>query len=457
MKLRPPSTRPTALALSLDAALAGEDLEPDFAKDYEVDRARVRVEFPAKLRPLWQPKRFKVMYGGRGGAKSWSVAMALLVMGSNRPLRILCAREIQKSMRDSVHRLLSDQIAALGLGGFYEVLDTEIRGANGTLILFAGLQSHTVDSIKSYEAIDIVWVEEAQSVSARSWEVLVPTIRRPGSEIWLTLNPDLATDATYARFIEAADSDTWLCEINWRDNPWFPEVLEKERRRHFKRDPDSYWNVWEGQPKRTVAGAIYAKEVERLYTDGRVCLVPYNPKLPVHTVWDLGYADNMAIAMVQRTPVDWRVINYLQDNRRTLESYIEEMEKLPYRWGTDFLPHDAANGDHKYGVTSAQILEDLGREVEVLPNFSTEAGIRLARGIFSTAYVDERKCVQLLDCLSRYKRMIDPRTGEPGKPLHDDASHGADVWRYIAMSLPRMDNDTAGAVPIRRRSGGMAR
>ncbi|WP_341465541.1 PBSX family phage terminase large subunit [Delftia acidovorans] len=260
------------------------DEGPDFAEDYEVDRSRVRVEFPSKLRGLFQPKRFKVMYGGRGGAKSWSVAMALLVMGSNRPLRILCAREIQKSMRDSVHRLLSDQLAALGLGGFYEVLDTEIRGANGTLILFAGLQSHTVDSIKSYEAIDIVWVEEAQSVSARSWEVLVPTIRWPGSEIWLTLNPDLATDATYARFIEAADSDTWLCEINWRDNPWFPEVLAKERRRHFKRDPDTYWNVWEGRPKRTLAGAIYAKEVERLYNDDRVCLVPYNPKLPVHTV-----------------------------------------------------------------------------------------------------------------------------------------------------------------------------
>ena len=141
------------LSASMQAAhLAGEDPEPDFAEDYEVDRSRVRVEFPSKLRGLFQPKRFKVMYGGRGGAKSWSVAMALLVMGSNRPLRILCAREIQKSMRDSVHRLLSDQIAALGLGGFYEVLDTEIRGANGTLILFAGLQSHTVDSIKSYEA-----------------------------------------------------------------------------------------------------------------------------------------------------------------------------------------------------------------------------------------------------------------------------------------------------------------
>lgn len=161
------TTQPSILATTLADAFDGSAVA-DFAQDYEVERARVRIEFPVKLRGLFEPRRFKVLYGGRGGAKSWSVAMALLVLGSNRPLRILCAREVQKSMRDSVHRLLSDQIAALGLGGFYDVLDTEIRGANGTLILFAGLQSHTVDSIKSYEAIDIVWVEEAQSVSARS-------------------------------------------------------------------------------------------------------------------------------------------------------------------------------------------------------------------------------------------------------------------------------------------------
>ncbi|WP_019703093.1 PBSX family phage terminase large subunit [Paracidovorax oryzae] len=460
MRLNPirGTTQPTILASSLSDVLAGSAVA-DFAHDYEVERERVRIELPAKLRGLFQPRRFKVMYGGRGGAKSWSVAMALLIMGSNRPLRILCAREVQKSMRDSVHRLLSDQIATLGLGGFYEVLDTEIRGANGTLILFAGLQAHTVDSIKSFEAIDIVWVEEAQSVSARSWEVLVPTIRRPGSEIWLTLNPDLASDPTYSRFITNADEDTWLCEINWRDNPWFPAVLEKERVRHFKRDPDTYWNVWEGRPKRAVAGAIYAKEVERLYNDDRVCRVPYDPKLPVHTVWDLGWADNMAIAFIQRTAVDFRVINFIQDNQRTLESYVEEMEKLPYRWGTDFLPHDGSHGDFKTGQTAQQILEDLGREVEVLDRFGLEAGIRIARGIFSQAYIDTKKAARLLECLSKYRRQIDPRTQEPGAPLHDEFSHGADVWRYVGMALPRMDNSVMrqSASQVKRRGSGMAR
>jgi len=441
----------------MPATASGGPAAADFARDYEVERARVRVVFPTKLRELFAPHRFKVLYGGRGGAKSWSVAMALLVLGSNRPLRILCAREVQKSMRDSVHRLLSDQIAALGLGGFYEVLGTEIRGANGTLFLFAGLQSHTVDSIKSYEAIDIVWVEEAQAVSARSWEVMVPTIRRPGSEIWLTMNPDMAVDPTYSRFIANADGDTWLCEINWRDNPWFPPVLEKERQRHFKRDPDTYWNVWEGRPRRVVAGAIYAGEVERLYSEGRVCRVPYNPRLPVHTVWDLGWADNMAIAFVQRTPMDFRVIDFLQDNQRTLESYVQEMEKRPYRWGTDFLPHDARHGDFKTGQTAQQILEDMGREVEVLDRFGLEAGIRLARGIFAQAYIDEVRCAPLLDCLSRYRRQVDPRTQEPGAPLHDDASHGADVWRYVGMALPRMENDTQGARRRLRKGSSMAR
>jgi phage terminase large subunit len=448
---------PGRLPLAIADAYPEPDQEPDFREDYEVEPTRIALQFPGKLRGLWKPKRFKVMCGGRGGAKSWSVAMALLVMGTTRPLRILCAREIQKSMRDSVHRLLSDQIEALGLASFYNVLDNEIRGSNGTLILFAGLQSHTVDSIKSYEAVDIVWVEEAQGVSARSWEVLVPTIRAPGSEIWLTLNPDLATDPTWVRFIGGADEDTWLCEINWRDNPWFPDVLEKERQRNFKRDPDSYWNIWEGRPKRTVAGAIYAKEVERLYNDGRICRVSYDPRLPVHTVWDLGWSDYMAIMLVQRTALDFRCLAYYQDSHRTLEDYITQLqEEWNVVWGTDFLPHDAAHGDYKSGTTAQGIAEEMGRNVHVLPAFSVESGIRIARSLFPKAYIDEEECAPFLDCMARYKRQIDPHTGQPGAPLHDDASHGADVWRYMGQAVPLMDNGTmvSSAKALRRRKQG---
>lgn len=377
-----PGRMPLALASAFPRADELEDEEPDWRQDYEVEPTTVAIEFPAKMRGLWQPKRFKVMYGGRGGGKSWSVALALLVMGTTRPLRILCAREIQKSMRDSVHRLLSDQVAKFDMGGFYDVLDNEIRGINGTLILFAGLQSHTVDSIKSYEAVDIVWIEEAQSVSARSWEVLVPTIRRPGSEIWLTLNPDQEQDATYQNFIAKADEDTWLCEINWRDNPWFPAVLEKERARHFKNKPDTYWNVWEGQPKRVAEGAIYAKEVERLYQDGRVCRVTYDPRLPVHTVWDLGWADYTAIMLVQKTHQDFRCIGYYQDSHRTIEDYIIQLQdEWNVVWGGDYMPHDARAGDFKSGTTAENIAVGMGRTVEVLKAQSVESGIEIFQSI----------------------------------------------------------------------------
>src|SRR5574343_99827 len=148
----------------------------------------VDAHFPKKLEFLFKPKRYKVAYGGRGSGKSWGVARALLIQGAQSPLRILCAREVQKSIKQSVHQLLTDQIQALGLGGFYEVLETEIRGKNGTQFYFAGLASHTVESIKSFEGAQRVWVEEGQTVSKKSWDILIPTIRAPASEICVTFN-----------------------------------------------------------------------------------------------------------------------------------------------------------------------------------------------------------------------------------------------------------------------------
>lgn len=424
-----------------------------------IEPPHARLQLPEKMADIWQPCRYKVMYGGRGGGKSWSVASVLLVMAAEKPLRILCAREIQKSMRDSVHRLLKDAIVRLGLESFFEVLDTEIRGANGSLFLFGGLQSHTVDSIKSFEGVDIVWVEEAHSVSKKSWDVLTPTIRKEGSEIWMTLNPDMETDETYSRFIGTKRDDAWLCEINWRDNPWFPNVLDLERRQFKLLDPDSYENIWGGKPKRTAAGAIYAKEIEKLYEQGRVCRLSFDPRLPVHTVWDLGWADYMAIMLIQRTPMDFRCIAYYQDSHRTVEDYVIQLEnEWDVIWGTDFLPHDARTGDHKSGTTVEGIMQEMGRNVHVLPVSGIEAGIRLARSLFPKAYVDEEECSKFLDSMKRYKRMIDPRTGEPGAPLHDDSSHGADVWRYAGQAVPLMDNGvTTSAKALRRRGGAMVR
>lgn len=406
--------------------------------------AEVVADFPAKLRPLFAPRRYKVLYGGRGGAKSWGVARALLLQAAQRPLRILCAREVQKSMRDSVHRLLKDQIAALGLEAFYEVLDTEIRGANGSLLLFTGLQSHTVDSIKSFEGVDIVWVEEAHGVSGKSWDVLIPTIRKQGSEIWLTLNPDMDTDETYVRFIATPSEDTWLCEVNWRDNPWFPQVLEEERLKHQARDPDGYQNVWEGKPLRVAAGAIYRHEIDALFADGRICPVTYDPLLPVHTVWDLGWNDAMAIIMAQRGPHDVRIIDYIEDSNRTLDWYVAQLERRTYRWGTDFLPHDGRTRNFQTGKSTEETLRALGRKsVQVLASTSVEEGIKAARLIFPRCYFDKARTTRLVECLKRYRRDINSRTNEPVGPLHDEFSHGADVFRYLGQSVDLMKNDAA--------------
>lgn len=399
------------------------------------------ADFPAKLKPLFEPKRFKVLHGGRGGAKSWGVARALLIQGTSRPLRILCAREVQKSMRDSVHRLLSDQVAALGLGAFYEVLDTEIRGKNGTLFIFSGLASHTVDSIKSYEGVDIVWIEEAHGVSKKSWDTLIPTIRKDGSEIWLTMNPDMDTDETYVRFVAAPDPDSVVIEINWRDNPFFPEVLDRERQKHQARDPEGYEHIWEGKPRRVAEGAIYRFEIEAVYRDKRVAPVPYDPMLPVHTVWDLGWNDAMTIGFVQRGPFDVRIIDYIEDSNRTLDYYVAEIEKRPWRWGTDFLPHDGATRNFQTGKSTEEMLRGLKRSnVTVLPVASVEEGIKAARMLWPRCYFDATKTARLLECLKRYRRAVNQATNEPGAPLHDLNSHAADMFRYIGQAVNLMSN-----------------
>jgi len=207
---------------------------------------KTEADFPKKLRFLFEPHRYKVAHGGRGGAKSWGFARALLIIAYHKPLRVLCAREFQNSIQESVHRLLSEQIEALGLSDHYEVLQSEIRGNNGSHFVFAGIKTDP-NKIKSAEGFDVCWVEEAEKVSAESWNKLIPTIRKPGSEIWVSFNPNLMNDATYQYFVVNPPPEAMVVQINWRDNPWFPEVLEKERRHLELTDPELYLHVWEGQ------------------------------------------------------------------------------------------------------------------------------------------------------------------------------------------------------------------
>ena len=211
----------------------------------------LRIGIVPKIKAtIKQKSRYKVFYGGRGSGKSWSVAKALLGLSLAQRQRILCAREVQKSIKDSVYKLLVDQVEAMGLGSQFEVLKTEIRGRNGSEFLFSGLSDVTAESIKSFEGVDKVWVEEAQTVSDRSWELLIPTIRKPGSEIWITMNPDQETDPTYIRFLKDTPPGAQVCRVNWDDNPWFPEELRLEKDYLYSRDPEAAAHVWGGACRR---------------------------------------------------------------------------------------------------------------------------------------------------------------------------------------------------------------
>ncbi|MCP1679421.1 PBSX family phage terminase large subunit [Kerstersia gyiorum] len=416
----------------------------------------MEVQFPQKLRCLFQPSRYKFIRGGRGSAKSWSVARALLVSGASRPLRILCTREVQKSIKQSVHQLLRDQIVALGLESFYEVLEHEVRGRNGSQFLFSGLSDLTADSIKSFEGVDIVWIEEAQTITSRSLKILVPTIRRPGSEIWATFNPELDTDPIYVMAVLEPPPDSISVEINYGDNPWFPAVLEQERQHaQATMPPSEYAHVWEGKCRPAVAGAIYANEIAEAEAHSRLARVPYDPMLKVHTVWDLGFNDSMAIIMVQRLASEIRVVDYIEDERRTIESYItdREQESLALRegwnWGNDYLPHDGFARRHQTGRSDADVLKSLGRRPLQIAGGDVEAGIRRARQLFPRVYFNMASpgVKQLVEHMRRYRRHINRQTGAAGAPVHDAHSHGADAYRYLAAVADDLSNEVRQEAP----------
>jgi phage terminase large subunit len=365
-----------------------------------------------------------------------------------RPLLVLCTREVQQSIKASCHKLLCDQIANLGLGAFYDIGQAEIVGVNGTKFMFAGLSDQTAESLKSYEGVDIVWVEEGQVTSERSWEILIPTIRRDGSEIWITWNPRLDTDATWVRFVEKPHPETIDCEMNWRDNPWFNSIMEAERL-HAKATMTNaqYENVWEGKCLPAISGAIYADEVAAMYTEGRIGAFPYDQRLLVYPVFDLGWNDSMVVGLCQRVASSMRVIDYIEDSKKTLAWYSAQLRAKPYNYGTLFLPHDGDHGDYKTGASAKDLMEGLSWTVHVLPRVDIEHGIRAARMMFSGAYIDREKCARLVECLKRYRRGVPNSTGEPGSPVHDEFSHGADMWRYAAMAAPEMTNSQGMSLP----------
>ncbi len=411
------------------------------------------------FKPLLWPCRYKGAYGGRGSAKSHFFAGELIRRASRAPLRAVCIREVQNSIRESVRQLLVDKIASFGLGPFFSVLDQEIRGANGALIVFKGMQSYNSENIKSLEGYDIAWVEEAQNLSETSLRLLRPTIRKAGSELWFSWNPRHETDAV-DRFFRGGPrrDDAALVAVNWHDNPWFPPVLQAEKQSDYASDPEMAEHVWGGSYEIVSEAAYYARLVAEAERQGRIGDFPYDPAAAVDTAWDIGIDDHTAIWFLQDDGVRVTAIDYHETSGQGAEEIVREAlpelqpepklvapalaalgRERPWRYGEHYFPHDVKLREWGAGGRSrALTLMGLGvKPIRVGAQQGPAERINAVRALLPRMRFNRTKRVMLgLSRLRRYARRQNPALGGFAGPLHDINSHGADAFGEYAVNCP---------------------
>lgn len=403
----------------------------------------IKIEIPKAFAPIWEKYRYKIFYGGRGSGKSETVARYLLVQGMKEPINILCCREFQVSIKQSVKSLLDALITELGLGSFYQSVESEIRGVNGTKIIFSGLKNN-IANIKSMHNIKICWCEEAQVLSEVSINVLIPTIRAEGSEIIFTMNPILPTDPAYVRFVLEPPKDSVVVKVNYTENSFFPDVLEKERQDLEVRSPTAYRNVWLGEPRQAVEGAIYAQELQKAQDEGRIGVVPYDASKPVSTYWDIGEGDYMTIIMKQKQGLEHHIIDYIQDRHQKNAYYLGLLHERPYRYDLHVLPHDSEHdrADAIHNTKTQVALSFPNSRIQVNKNYAgaVKDGIEAVRNLFPFLRIDKVKCADLLFSLAHYHYKVDPNTGiSYGAEPHHDFSDGPDALRGMAMAPRQAD------------------
>jgi len=394
-----------------------------------------QIDIPKAFLWLFKPKRYKILYGGRGGGKSHTIARYFLIEGMQRKHRFLCTRELQGSIHDSVHKLLSDIINNdPHLSYFYEIQKATIIGKNGTEFLFKGLK-HNITEVKSTEGVTKCWVEEAEKVSDQSWEVLIPTIRDPESEILVSFNPKNLTDPTYQRFVVNSTDDMTVRKVSFRDNPFFPDVLKAEADKLRELDTDAYNHIWEGEPDLRRNGAVYAKQMLAARDDGRITRVPYDPSSEVFTAWDLGFGDATAIWWCQFVGRELRWLDYYENCGEQLDHYVNIIKSKPYNYSKHYLPHDGGHGNIRGESVSLQ-LGTMGLVNEVLDREQDiNAGIELMRQTIAYSVFDQQKCEEGIKALEAYSYKWNEDRQTFGKnPLHDWSSNGADAARYAARA-----------------------
>jgi phage terminase large subunit len=401
------------------------------------------IDIPEPFQELAEPTkewRYYGFKGGRSSGKSTTVALLLLVKATAKPLRILAAREFQNSIADSVHRLMSDLITKYNLPN-WEVGREYIRNANGSEIFFKGIRNNA-QSIRSLEAIDICYVEEAASISNESLEILLPTVRKAGSFFVFVWNPLTEQDAIWERIFKNPDERTYLKTVNSTDIEKLlsPEIIfEREKMR--KENPELFEHVWMGMPLTAASGSVFGKQLAQAREDGRIGKVPYDDSLGVYTAWDLGVGDATAIWFFQTTPGgEIHFIDHYESSGEDLGHYISIIQNKPYNYNKHFLPHDANSRELQTGMTRVDFFRNRGiNNVDVLRPTRFILGqddiSLVARPKFSRCWFDEEKCKRGLECLRAYHFAYDEKNKLlKDKPEHDWSSHSSSAFIYALIA-----------------------
>jgi phage terminase large subunit len=392
--------------------------------------------------PLLTPARYKGAHGGRGSGKSHFFAEFVVEEHLRIPgCRTVCVREVLKSLKQSAKLLIEDKIQALGVGAQFDVQNDRIKTPGGGLIIFEGMQDHSAETIKSLEGFDRCWVEEAQSLSARSLSMLRPTIRKPESEIWFSWNPTRKKDAVddFLRVLKPAGAV--VVQANWKDNPWFPKVLEDERQRDLTHYPERYDHIWEGDYAKAFEGAYFASLLGAAKREGRIGRVTADPLLPLRAFIDIGgagaQADAFTIWIVQWVAQEIRVLDYYEAMGQVLGEHVAWLRSRGYQKAIIHLPHDGVNTNNITGKQYKDHFRDADFDVPPpLPNQGIGAKsmrIEAVRRIMPKCWFNELTTEPGRDALGFYHEKKDETRGIGLGPDHDWSSHAADAFGLMAV------------------------
>ena len=405
---------------------------------------------PRKLKPLLAPMRYKGAYGGRGGAKSHFFAEQVVLACLTRSVRVVCIREVQNTIKDSVRQLLVDKIVKYGLESLFGVFDSEIRGPNGSFVVFKGMQSYNAANIKSLEGFDIAWVEEAQTLSQNSLDLLIPTIRKDGSEIWFSWNPQYKTDPVDKFFRKNPPPEAISIKVNWSDNPWFPQVLRRQMLHDFLLDEDKAEHIWNGAYG-VLAGSILGKWMNKARRNGRIHdQVLYDPEgSPILISSDLGFRDTASWWYWQPCIGGFRLLKYQGASGWDADDWIPEVQKTVTELGAAnnlgkiWLPHDARAKTFQSKHSSVEkFLTAFGAaKVGIVPQTKKADQISAARTVVLDCEFNSELCEDGIDGLDAWEFEYNEETQAFSRePLHNWASHPSDAFAYgcqvMQMDIP---------------------